>query len=76
MSAIKTICARCGGSYISGMVGMTPWPIPICPKGDGEQRCVSDWARMALEPGWTPPFLDGFAGLPYHLQPRNPLSDD
>lgn len=40
MSAIWVKCRRCGGTYITGMVGMTPWPAHVCP--DGTKNAPAD----------------------------------
>lgn len=34
MSAINMTCKACGGHYIAGVVGRTPWPSHACPKAD------------------------------------------
>lgn len=31
MSAIFVKCPNCGQTYITGMVGSTPWPAHVCP---------------------------------------------
>jgi hypothetical protein len=33
MSAIQMICPDCGARYLAGVVGTTPWPAHVCPKG-------------------------------------------
>jgi hypothetical protein len=33
MSAILMMCSRCGGRFIAGVIGITPWPAHVCPDG-------------------------------------------
>jgi hypothetical protein len=51
MSAIQMTCARCGGHYLAGMVGSTPWPAHMCADGKRPaERPIFGWVDKEGQP--------------------------
>lgn len=55
MSAIRTTCPYCGGQYIAGVVGSTPWPKHECegaelvPAAEATLRAMADSPRATID---------------------------
>lgn len=46
MSAIQIRCEACGGEYLAGVVGRTPWPAHECPaRTQGGRIAFNRWAE-------------------------------
>jgi len=63
MSAIQMTCTHCGGHFIAGMVGMTPWPEHICPDGSKGEYAIDGWSKLGFD------MDQGFQRLPDEWQP-------
>jgi hypothetical protein len=49
MSAIRMTCDRCGGQYIAGVVGRTPWPAHECPNATPLLIALDDFRCVVCE---------------------------
>jgi hypothetical protein len=56
MSAIWMKCKNCGGQYITGMVGMTPWPAHVC--SDGTENADAEFTTPRFSSIGPEPDID------------------